>query len=97
MTANDVAQVLDTVLSIPGMNEGVKIDLKISRKNVLLLNHIIERGLSAKDSDKPSTLLASVPQENLQDLKLFGEECLQKAGLVELSEKLKTLSETGKA
>ncbi|OXA73735.1 hypothetical protein B0A67_03425 [Flavobacterium aquidurense] len=97
MTTNDVAQVLDTVLSIPGMNEGVKIDLKISRKNVLLLNHIIERGLSGKDNDKPSTLMMSVPEENLQELKLFGEECLQKAGLVELSAKLKTLSETGKA
>lgn len=97
MTTNDVAQVLDTVLSIPGMNDVVKIDLKISRKNVLLLNHVIERGLSAKDNDKPSILMTSVPEENLQELKFFGEECLQKAGLVELSEKLKNLSETGKA
>ena len=97
MTTNDVAQVLDTVLSIPGMNDVVKIDLKISRKNVLLLNHVIERGLSAKDNDKPSVLMTSVPEENLQELKFFGEECLQKAGLIELSEKLKTLSETGKA
>lgn len=97
MTTNDVAQVLDTVLSIPGMNDVVKIDLKISRKNVLLLNHVIERGLSAKDNDKPSILMTSVPEENLHELKLFGDECLQKAGLVELSKKLKTLSETGKA
>ena len=96
MTTNDVAQVLDTVLSIPGMNESVKIDLKISRKNVLLLNHVIERGLSAKDNDKPSILMTSVPEENLQELKFFGEECLQRAGLIELSEKLKTLTETGK-
>jgi len=96
MTTNDVAQVLDTVLSIPGMNEGVKIDLKISRKNVLLLNHVLERGLSDKDNTKPSILLASIPQENLQELKFFGEQCLQKAGLIELSEKLKSLSETGK-
>lgn len=96
MTTNDVAQVIDTVLSIPGMNEMVKIDLRISRKNVLLLNHVIERGLSAKDDAKPSILMASIPQENLQELKFFGNECLQKSGLIELSEKLKTLSETGK-
>ncbi|WP_374175291.1 hypothetical protein [Flavobacterium tructae] len=96
MTTNDVVQVLDTVLSIPGMNEGVKIDLKLSRKNVLLLNHVIERGLSAKDNTKSSILLASISEENLQELKLFGDECLQKAGLIELSEKLKTLTETGK-
>ncbi len=43
LTTNDVAKVYDnyikvygTILSIPGMNETVKIDLKISRKNVLL-------------------------------------------------------------
>ncbi|MFH6936355.1 hypothetical protein [Flavobacterium sp. FlaQc-30] len=96
MTTNDVVQVLDTVLSIPGMNDVVKIDLRISRKNVLLLNHVLERGLSAKDDVKPSILMTSIPEENLQELKLFGEECLQKAGLKELSEKLKTLTETGK-
>jgi hypothetical protein len=96
MTTNDVVKVFDTVLSIPGMNDVVKVDLKISRKNVLLLNHVIERGLAAKDGDKPSALMNSVLEENLQELKLFGEECLQKAGLTELSEKLRTLSEIGK-
>ena len=96
LTTNDVAKVFDTILSTPGMNEMVKIDLKISRKNVLLLHHVIERGLAAKDDDKPSILMTSVPEENLQELKLFGDECLQKAGLIELNEKLKTLSETGK-
>ncbi|MFH6997385.1 hypothetical protein ACHRVZ_05585 [Flavobacterium sp. FlaQc-57] len=93
MTTNDVAKVFDTVLSIPGMNDAVKIDMKISRKNVLLLNHIIERGLSAKDNDKPSILMTSIQEENLQELKLFGEECLQKAGLIELSEKLRVLGD----
>ena len=94
MTTNDVAKVFDTVLSIPGMNDVVKIDLKISRKNVLLLNHVIERGLSAKENDKPSILMTSIQEENLQELKLFGEECLQKAGLIELSEKLSVLGDT---
>jgi len=96
MTTNDVAKVFDTILSIPGMNEVVKIDLKISRKNVLLLNHVIERGLTAKGDDKSSVFLTSIPQENLQELEQFGNECLQKAGLIELSKKLSTLSETGK-
>ena len=96
MTTNDVAKVFDTVLSIPGMNDVVKSDLKITRKNVLLLNHVIERGLAPKDDDKPSILITSVPEENLRELKLFGDECLQKAGLIELNEKLKTLSETVK-
>lgn len=90
-TTNDVAKVYDTILSIPGMNEVVKIDLKISRKNVLLLNQVIERGLSAKDDDKSSALLGNVPEESLLELKKLSDECLQKAGLIELSEKLKAL------
>lgn len=51
LTTNDVAKVYDSILSIPGMNETVK----TSRKNVLLLNHVIERGLSAKDDDESSS------------------------------------------
>jgi len=39
--ANDVAKIYDTIMSIPGMNEKVKIDMKSSRKNVLLLNRVI--------------------------------------------------------
>lgn len=93
LTTNDVAKVFDTILSTPGMNEMVKIDLKISRKNVLLLNHVIERGLSAKEDDKSLSLLGNVPEESLQELKVVADECLQKAGLIELSEKLNTLGD----
>ena len=32
LTTSDVAKVYDTILSIPGMNEAVKIDMRISRK-----------------------------------------------------------------
>ncbi|MBT2564690.1 hypothetical protein J7E50_19540 [Pedobacter sp. ISL-68] len=91
LTTNDVAKVYDTILSIPGMNETVKIDLRISRKNVLLLNHVIERGLAAKEDEKNPGLLSSVPEEGLQELRALAEDCLQKAGLIELSEKLTTL------
>lgn len=93
LTTNDVAKVFDTILSTPGMNEIVKIDLKISRKNVLLLNHVIERGLSTKEDDKSLSLLGSVSEESLQELKTVADECLQKAGLIELREKLHTLGD----
>ncbi len=49
MNANDAAKMFASILCVPGMNETVKIDLKISRKNVLLLSTGIERGLTAKD------------------------------------------------
>ncbi len=63
LTTNDVAKVYDTILSIPGMNETVKIDLKISRKNVLLLNRVIERGLSLKPDEKSSGILDIVTED----------------------------------
>jgi hypothetical protein len=92
LTTNDVARVYDTILSMPGMNETVKIDLKISRRDVLLLNSVIERGLNAKDADdKTSGLLDIAPKEALQELSNLSEDCLKKAGLTELNEKLKGL------
>lgn len=95
ITKNDVAKVFDTVLSIPGMSETVKIDLKVSRKNVLLLSHLITMGLDSKRED--SMLLESISLDSQQDLKSISEECLIKAGLVELNEKLSVLSDTAKS
>ena len=92
LTPTDVAKVYDTILSIPGMNETVKIDMKISRKNVLLLNRVINRGLTAKDDENSANLLANIPAESHQELTAFAFECLTKAGLAELSEKLNTLN-----
>ncbi len=92
MTTSDVAKVYDTVLSIPGMSEAVKIDIKVSRKTVLLLNNVIERGLTVKDGEQGQGLPELIPKESIDELKLFSEECLSKAGLKELSEKMKGLN-----
>ena len=91
LTTNEVAQVFDTILSSPGMSEAIKIDLRISRKNVLLLTHLIEHGLDEKTENKNS-LLSSVPDEVKLELKDLSADFLQKSGLVELSEKLNALS-----
>ena len=91
LTTNDVAKVYDTILSIPGMNDTVKIDLRISRKNLLLLNHVIERGLVVKDDEKNEGLLSNIPDENLEELKIIAGQYLEKAGLIELNEKLNEL------
>lgn len=94
MTKNEISKVYDTVLSIPGMSELVKIDLKISRKNVLVLSHLIEQGmLQEKDA---SSLLGSISDEALSELQNVSLECLQKAGLIELNQKLINLSEACK-
>jgi len=95
LTENDAAQVFDTILSIPGMNETVKIDLKISRKNVLLLHHVIGRGLT-ENQGSPSVLLQRTGQENIAELKQLSADCLARAGLAELNEKLAGLAATKK-
>ena len=89
-TTNTIAKVFDTVLSIPGMNDNVKIQLTIPRKNVLLLSKVIERGLNIKDSAEESNILDIAPKETLQELTAISDELLKKAGLIEMNEKLKT-------
>lgn len=91
MTTNDVAKVYDTILSIPGMNEMVKIDMKISRKNILLLHNALLRGLANKQDDKGLNLLENISQDSLSELKNIADEYLSKAGLAELNEKLKKI------
>lgn len=88
---SDLARVYDTVLSIPGMNEVVKIELRIPRKNVLLLSRVIERGLAVNEGaeDEASGVMEIMPEETLQQLGLLAAEMLQKAGLTEMNDKLK--------
>ena len=86
----EIAKIYETLLSIPGMNEKIKIDLRIPRKNVLFLSKIIERGLSSGDvDDKSLGVLETASSETLQELVLISGEILEKAGLTDMNEKLK--------
>ena len=68
LAKTDVTRIYETVLSIPGMNDNVKIALNIPRKNVLFLCKAIERGISAKDTEeKSNSVLDIVPKETLQE------------------------------
>ena len=82
--------VYETLLCSPGMNESVKIDQKISRKTVLLLSGVIERSLK-EGATVIEDLMGMVPADDIEALRNFSDECLQKAGLKELQEKLKNL------
>ena len=88
MSTKELASVYDTIISIPGMGEQVKIDLKISRKNALLLSQAIRKGLHAKINEENPDLLDIVTSDCKQELTMLSDECLMKAGLTELSEKL---------
>ncbi|NVM66697.1 hypothetical protein FHW88_005015 [Mucilaginibacter sp. SG538B] len=87
MAKDVLGTVYETLLCTPGMNEGVKIDLKVSRKVVLLFSSVIENGLQPDQAK--ANLLALVPPADAEELRNFSDECLKKAGLKELSEKIK--------
>jgi hypothetical protein len=92
LAKTDVAKIYETLLSIPGMGDPVKISLSIPRKNVLLLSKVIERGLSGKDGeDKTTNVLDIVPKENLQELLSLSADILSKAGLTEMNQRLQSL------
>ena len=92
LAKTDVARIYETVLSIPGMGDSVKIALTIPRKNILLLSKVIERGLSVKDADDKSyNVLDMVSKESSQELLSLAAELLDKAGLTETDKKLRSL------
>jgi hypothetical protein len=93
LTTTDVARLYDTILSIPGMNDTVKLELKITRKNILLLDQVIAKGLNGKEGEEATSLLDLVSPEVAQELSALSADCLQKAGLITLSEKLKAFHE----
>lgn len=65
------SQVYDTILSTPGMGDTVKIDLRITRKNVLILSSIIQRGIDAKGEEKSVGVLANVAKETPNELNFW--------------------------
>ncbi|WPQ61898.1 hypothetical protein SIO70_26405 [Chitinophaga sancti] len=91
MTASEVAKVLDTILSSPGMNDAVKIDIKISRRNVLVLSQLIKKGLG-DDQGSVLGLIDHLPDDVGKEMEALANDCLSKAGLAELSSKLQGLS-----
>jgi hypothetical protein len=93
LSTSEVAKVYDTILSIPGMNDTVKLELKITRRNILLLDQVIAKGLNGKEDEEHTSLLDLVSPEVAQELAALAGDLLQKAGLTALSEKLKAFHE----
>lgn len=89
MTKTDVAKLYETILAIPGMNEKVKIEFRMPRKQVLLLTKVLERGLNEGNAEEAGTLISMLPDETLEELHSLPVELLQKAGLTEMNEKIK--------
>lgn len=92
ITKNNASFFYDALLSVPGMNEIVKIDLKVSRKQILLLCQVIEQGLNAQDG-MVRDLLGVLPKESRDELVQLAGLFLEKSGLAELEGKLKAFAE----
>jgi hypothetical protein len=89
----DLAKMYETLLTIPGMNSRVKIDLKIPLRNALLLSKVIERGLLGKDLDDSSiNIIDLISPELSKELSDLPNEISQKAGLIEMNEKIKSFN-----
>ena len=93
ITKVELVRLYETLLSIPGMNDPVRLDLKIPRKNVLLLSQVIRCGLQANGDSTEGTLLGLIAPGALQDVERLTGELLEKAGLTEMQEKLDTLNQ----
>jgi len=88
----DVAKIYETVLSIPGMNQPIKVTVQSTRRNLLLLHQVIEKGIKGKETDEKSqAFVESLSGETLKELSAIGYELLNKAGLTEVNEKMKSL------
>ncbi|WP_198342243.1 hypothetical protein [Pedobacter psychrophilus] len=85
-----MTQLYETLLCSPGMKESVKVDLRISRKSILLLSQIIQKGLT--DSGAQSSEFATIAgTESSHELQEMLKNCLEKANLFELDERLAKL------
>lgn len=92
LAKNEVAKIYETILSIPGMTDDIKVPFKTSRKNVLLLSKVIERGLNSSEMDEESVgVLEIVSKETREELSQIAAQLLNMAGLSEMNERLKAL------
>ncbi|SEJ52631.1 hypothetical protein SAMN05216327_11219 [Dyadobacter sp. SG02] len=87
----EVNLLFETLLSSPGMNEPVKLDMKLTRKATLALAAGLQAGLTGA-KEGPSSLLFFAGEAVAADLGDFIERLLSKAGLIEVHEKLQQLS-----
>ncbi|MEI9943941.1 MAG: hypothetical protein WDN26_06920 [Chitinophagaceae bacterium] len=89
LAKNEVAKIYETVMSTPGMSDEVKVNLKTSRRNLLLLNKAIERGVHGKEDDKVN-VLEIVSKDVLHEISKISADLLERSGLAEINEKLKS-------
>lgn len=90
-TSKEKSRIFETILSSPGMNEKCKINLVISRQNILLLSRLIEAGLLSDKKNFDDEIISVLSKESVEEFKIIHEEVLQKTELADFYEKLKLI------
>ena len=83
-----MALVYETLLCAPGMAENVKLDMRVSRRTLLLLAAAVENQLSGKPGLADS-VFGYFGKDTIEELERMISECLVKSELTELHGKLK--------
>jgi hypothetical protein len=83
LTTKDVAVVYETLLSSPGMNELIRVDLKVARKNILMLAKMIEVA-TMEQNLAASPFLSAFDATSLTELSQMSATILEKAGLSDM-------------
>lgn len=96
LSEKEVTLLYETIMSAPGMNDAVKLDLRIPRKNVLLLVKVIEKSLQAKPGEALEGLVRAAGEGSIESIQQISLELLTKAGLLDMAGKLQTLQPPGK-
>ncbi|MBN8857072.1 MAG: hypothetical protein J0H29_01715 [Sphingobacteriales bacterium] len=96
LNEKELALLYETLLSAPGMNDVVKLDLRVPRKNVLLLAKVIEKGLQTKSGEPLEGLLRAAGEGSQEALQQISTELLSKAGLSNMNDKLHSLQPPAK-
>jgi hypothetical protein len=85
------SKVFQTILSSPGMTQKCKINLTLSRQNILLLSRLIEAGLWTDNNPFGDEIIAALPEGSLAEFKTIHEEILRKSELTDFYQCLKSL------
>jgi hypothetical protein len=88
LTAKEVTLFYETLLANSWMDEQVRIDLRLSRRNILALSKVIEVGLTEEIRAADSLLVAT---RDLDVLGVIPADLRKKANLTEMYEKLAAL------
>ena len=88
---NVVAGFYETLFTLEALKKEVKITLRISPKNVLILAKVVELGLANKSANEADGLFTVVNDKSLEEIKTICMELLSNCGLTDTYERLNNL------